>query len=157
MLQLEACKALIDGVLSRSSSFSQALLSEAMQIIDVESACILLRSIAALVSNVSDIRNLCCDEYGSVRTNDIDMERAVAFVEAVIDAHFLELSIRAPIDENIRRALFDIIKIVKKAESVTFNLEETFAVWTQIERVSSKHGVHVKHSAGTYQVEKLVL
>jgi hypothetical protein len=151
--QLAICNALISAVLSRSSSFSQDLLSEAMQTMNITSICVLLRSLSHSLFNLVELRHQCC----SKSINELDMENTVMFVEALIDAHFLQLSLHAVNDSEIRRTLFKVIKVVKEAERSTIRLEETLGLWTQIERVSSKGGAHIKNNVGTYQIEKLSL
>lgn len=155
--QLEACNSFIEAALSRNSNFSQSLLSEAFQIMDINATCILLRSISSLLFELAALRNQCCDSNTVDYSSEGYLEKAVVLVEALFDAHFLELSLKAPQDENIRRALFGVIKVVKEAEKSTACLLEATGLWSQIERVSSKNGVHIKHAVGTYQLEKLSL
>jgi hypothetical protein len=156
---ITAIRALLDALLLRTTAFSSALLSEAMQLLDVQSVCCLLQILTFRLRGLVAVKlqTQVVDDQVFPADGDEQMIRAINLLEALIDAHFVELTMRAPQDEQVRRVLFNVIKAAKNAEEASDNLETTLGLWTQIERITSKQGVYVKPVFGLYQIEKLIL
>jgi hypothetical protein len=163
---IELLRALVEATLRRSSAFSSVLLGEAVRLLPLSGAVLVLRVVTLLM------RGLCHSSSSfpsattpagasqSMSTNlpDEQIKRAITWIEAVLDGHFSAMALHAVSSASTRRALMLAMETVNGVEDATEGVQAALGLWTHIDRVVHHGGQQVNRALTTlYQVESLAL
>jgi len=165
--RLDLLRALVESTLRRASAFSAILLGEAVRVLPLPCAVLLLQVVTHFV------RGLCggpdSDEVsvtpvvdtGKVHLHayvtDEEIKRAATWAEALLDGHFSALALHAVGHAGTRRALTYAMGTISGAEDGSELVQSTLGLWTHITRVIHNGGQQVKPITSLYQVEQLDL
>jgi DNA-directed RNA polymerase len=168
--------------IQRQAAFSSILLSEAIHLLPLSAAVLLLRMLSHLLNSFyhsKDINNEGVDnsEYNydgdynveqksynnnsnsiSSSLNHHNISRIITWIEAVIDGHFSSIALHV-IDNKAqtRHTLIKLMKIINCNEENNLEIQELLGLWIQMNRVIYHHGQQTKPMDTLYQVEKLSL
>lgn len=159
--QLDLLRAVMEASSLRVATFASPLISEAVQPLDVKTSCLLLRILAFSLNELCALKAMhdpsATTKHVFSQFGDHEIKVMVSWMEAILDAHFTEISLQASSQESIRRALFNAIQAIKSVQESFEFVEEALSLCTQIERIASKKSDVSKPVLGLYQVETLRL
>lgn len=161
---LNIVKALLEATLQRTSAFSTILLSEAVRILPLHCAVLLLRLVTHFMHGLCAPADQCSVQAlavegmsTAVAVTDEHMKRAAVWVEAVLDGHFSALALHAVSHAATRRALTYAMTTIRGAEEAAEQVQTALGLWTHINRIVHNGGQQVKPITSLYQVEHLDL
>lgn len=168
--RLQLLRALVESTLRRASAFSAILLGEAVRVLPLPCAVLLLQVVTHF------LRGLCAandsEDGAQVATvpvldsrkvhlhayvTDEEIKRAATWAEALLDGHFSALALHAVSHAATRRALTYAMGTISGAEDSSELVQSTLGLWTHITRVIHNGGQQVKPITSLYQVEQLDL
>lgn len=166
--RLDLLRALVESTLRRASAFSAILLGEAVRVLPLPCAVLLLQVVTHFVRGlcggasdnedvsstpVLDTRKIHLHAY----VTDEEVKRAATWAEALLDGHFSALALHAVGHAGTRRALTYAMGTISGAEDGSELVQSTLGLWTHITRVIHNGGQQVKPITSLYQVEQLDL
>lgn len=156
---LDVVRALLDATLQRTSAFSTILLSEAVRILPLHCAVLLLRLVTHFMRGLCTAAAPHTSNSNATATTATDehMKRAAVWVEALLDGHFSALALHAVSHAATRRALTYAMTTIRGAEEAAEQVQTTLGLWTHINRIIHNGGQQVKPITSLYQVEHLDL
>jgi hypothetical protein len=151
--RLDVLRCLVAATLRRSSAFSALLLGEAVRLLPLSAAVLLLRVVTYFMRALSgaDAKD------AAAATSDEQMKRAATWAEALLDGHFSALALHAVSHPATRRALTCAMEAISGAEEASEQVQSALGLWTHISRVIHNGGQQVKPITSLYQVEHLDL
>jgi DNA-directed RNA polymerase len=168
--------------IQRQAAFSSILLSEAIHLLPLSAAVLLLRMLSHLLNsfchskninnegidngeynydgdyNVEQKSNNNNSNYISSSLNHHHISRIITWIEAVIDGHFSSIALHV-IDNKAqtRHTLIKLMKIINYNEENSLEIQDLLGLWIQMNRVIYHHGQQTKQIDTLYEVEKLSL
>lgn len=167
--------------IQRQAAFSSILLSEAIHLLPLSAAVLLLRMLSHLLNSFCHSKNINNDgvdngeynydgdynyeqsnnnnsNYISSSLNHHHISRIITWIEAVIDGHFSSIALHV-IDNKAqtRHTLIKLMKIINYNEENNLEIQELLGLWIQMNRVIYHHSQQTKPMDTLYQVEKLSL
>lgn len=170
--------------IQRQSAFSSILLSEAIHLLPLSAAVLLLRMLSHLLNSYCYSKNIHDDgdnnnveynydgdynvehksnnnnksNYISSSLNYHHISRIITWIEAIIDGHFSSIAIHV-IDNKAqtRHTLIKLMKIINYNEENNLEIQKLLGLWIQMNRVIYHHSQQTKPMETLYQVEKLSL
>ena len=139
--------------LRRSSAFSAILLGEAVRLLSLPTAVVLLRILSYFLQTLSEHGA----QIDNISVADEQLKRAATWVEALLDGHFSGLALHAIGHASTRRALMQAMNVVTGAAEAAEHVQGALGLWTHISRVVHNGGQQVKPITSLYQVEQLDL
>jgi hypothetical protein len=152
--RLDVLRCLVAATLRRSSAFSALLLGEAVRLLPLSAAVLLLRVVTFFMRALSGAD---ASKDVAAATSDEQMKRAATWAEAVLDGHFSALAMHAVAHPATRLALTCAMEAISGAEEAAEQVQSTLGLWTHISRVIHNGGQQVKPITSLYQVEHLDL
>lgn len=165
--------AIVGSLLCRTAAFSAVMLADSLRNrCDVASACLLmrffvwaLRGVCVSASSYSDgainhmpiLSHVDVFTKAGVVVGDIEAQRAVSWIEAIIDGHFSAISFHAMGHRPTRALLKVAITAINDARSNAESTAQLMGVWSHLCRVVYNGGEQVRPATGIYQVEELSL
>jgi hypothetical protein len=151
--RLDVLRCLVAATLRRTSAFSALLLGEAVRLLPLSAAVLLLRVVTYFMRALNGTEALDT----AAATSDEQMKRAATWAEALLDGHFSALAMHAVAHPATRRALTCAMEAISGAEEAAEQVQSTLGLWTHISRVVHNGGQQVKPITSLYQVEHLDL
>lgn len=172
--------------IQRQSAFSSILLSEAIHLLPLSAAVLLLRMLSHLLNSYCYSKNIHNNDgdnnndgdynydgdynveqksnnnnksnYISSSLNYHHISRIITWIEAIIDGHFSSIAIHV-IDNKAqtRHTLIKLMKIINYNEENNLEIQKLLGLWIQMNRVIYHHSQQTKPMETLYQVEKLSL
>ena len=169
--RLQLLRAFVEGTLRRASAFSAILLGEAVRVLPLPCAVLLLQVVthfmrglcAAASDNDESLLAAHVPVLDSSKVHlhayvtDEEIKRAATWAEALLDGHFSALALHAVSHAATRRALTYAMSTISGAEDSSELVQSTLGLWTHITRVIHNGGQQVKPITSLYQVEQLDL
>lgn len=156
-LRVTVLRSVVEAVFRRSSAFSTTLLGEAVRVLPLSAAVLLLRVVTQFLRSLTDAVADPASEYLSETVTDEQMHRAATWAEAILDGHFSALALHAVSHPATRRALTCALDTVRSADEAAEQVQVALGLWTHVHRVLRKGGQQVKPITSLYQVEHLDL
>lgn len=173
--RLDLLRALVEGTLRRASAFSAILLGEAVRLLPLPCAVLLLQVVTHFLRGLCSTTAIAAEDEGSSSVSvqvpvlavgkvhlhayvtDEEIKRAATWAEALLDGHFSALALHAVGHAATRRALTYAMGTISGAEEGSELVQSTLGLWTHITRVIHNGGQQVKPITSLYQVEQLDL
>jgi len=157
-------RSLIDALIARQfGSFNTDLLAAATKHLKSSLTCLLLRIFAILIRGLGSY-NDDTEQEGNFSSHfvmsDNKMCRAVSWIEALLDCHFSEFSLKGESNTHIKNSLSRINLTLAHAEKAIDNVESALGMCTHLIRMqkcSSDGLVRSAAPTGMYQLEKVLI
>ena len=159
----------------RKVAFNAVLLSEAVRLLPVDAAVLVLRVVSHALRGLTTITafspssDVCSDGSSS----DAQSQQAITWAEAIVDAHFAALAVNAgsgsdhnssiksgsggATQNRVRRALFYGLQAVTAAEQSTEETQALIGAWTHTYRVIHSGSQQITPPLGLHQIEHLTM
>lgn len=145
----------LESILLRPAAFTTYLISEAVQSVSPTVAAMVIRILANL------IRGICVPQIAPMPVffyfGDDQLQRAITWMEGVLDAHLTTFALEASRQPAVHKALSATISLVSGAQEALEHTEQLLGTWTHIERVLNRKAGHVQPVEKYYQVESINL
>ena len=150
---LELMRLLCEAAIRRSAAFSRSLLAEAFTGISSAATTLLVRVFTLLLRGLT---SPCTEEVHLGPFTDIQVSRAVDWIEAALDAHFSTMALNVSVaDAETVKAVRSALEAVGSIALAIEDVERVFGLWEHIRR-TSKLGRRIDASLNeVYSVEKL--
>lgn len=131
------------------------MISEAIQNISPSISALVVRVLGLMIGGICNMTRtpktvfLYCGEE--------QLQRAVAWIEGILDGHMASFALEAGRQEVIRSALSSTIGLISGAQEALEHAEGLVGAWCHIERVLTRKGTMVQPFDSLYQVERLNL
>jgi hypothetical protein len=156
-VRVNVLRCLTEAVFRRTSAFSTTLLSEAVRVLSLSTAVVLLRVVVHFMRGLTEAEPASATDTLSATVTDEQMKRSATWAEALLDGHFSALALHAVSHAATRRALMSALDTVRGAEEAAEQVQTALGLWTHVNRVIRKGGQQVKPITSLYQVEHLDL
>eukprot|EP01038_Epipyxis_sp_PR26KG_P012920 gene12920-17315_t len=160
---------LLSSILFRTSSFCNALLSEAALLLSANTSLFYIRLLTNSLKGLCDLKSPSLpDGFGTNNASnglhhhimfDDQIKNCIVWIESLLDAHFTSYALDCMGDSYVRNTLIALMETMKMTclNEIMNDMEDVMGTWSHIVRVVQHKSEQVKPMPEIYQIETLQL